>query len=70
MPSAFAADGQIILGHLAIAEKRNEIPPARDPIATLGLTRRRFTLDAMQGKKNFENARETENHLLVQLKAI
>ena len=31
-----AADGQIILGHLAIAEKSNEIPAAQAMIATLG----------------------------------
>jgi hypothetical protein len=46
--SAFATDGQIILGHLAIAEKSNEIPAAQDMIAALGLTGRLFTLDAMR----------------------
>lgn len=51
--SAFAADGQIILGHLAIAEKSNEIPAAQDMIASLGLTGRLFTLDAMHCQKNF-----------------
>jgi hypothetical protein len=50
--SAFAADGQIILGHLAISEKSNEIPAAQDMIATLGLTGRLFTLDAMHCQKN------------------
>jgi predicted transposase YbfD/YdcC len=50
--SAFAADGQIILGHLAIAEKSNEIPAAQEMIATLGLTGRLFTLDAMHCQKN------------------
>lgn len=50
--SAFAADGQIILGHLAIAEKSNEIPAAQDMIAALGLTGRLFTLDAMHCQKN------------------
>ena len=51
--SAFATDGQIILGHLAIAEKSNEIPAAQEMIATLGLTDRLFTLDAMHCQKNF-----------------
>lgn len=50
--NAFAADGQIILGHLAISEKSNEIPAAQDMIATLGLTGRLFTLDAMHAQKN------------------
>jgi len=50
--SAFASDSQIILGHLAIAEKSNEIPAAQDMIATLGLSGRLFTLDAMHAQKN------------------
>ena len=49
--SAFAADGQIILAHLAVAEKSNEIPAAQEMIATLGLTGRLFTLDAMHCQK-------------------
>ena len=53
--SAFAADGQIILGHLAIAEKSNEIPAAQELIATLGLTGRLFTLDAMHCQKNIRD---------------
>ena len=54
--SAFAADGQIILGHLAIAEKSNEIPAAQELIATLGLIGRLFTLDAMHCQKNLRNS--------------
>jgi hypothetical protein len=50
--SAFAADGEIILAHLAVAQKSNEIPAAQDMIATLGLTGRLFTLDAMHCQKN------------------
>jgi hypothetical protein len=50
--SAFATDGQIILGHLAIAEKSNEIPAAQDMIVALGLSGRLFTLDAMHCQKN------------------
>ena len=53
--SAFAADGQIILGHLAVSQKSNEIPAAQDMIATLGLTGRLFTLDAMHCQKNIRN---------------
>jgi hypothetical protein len=53
--SAFATDGQIILGHLAIGEKSNEIPAAQAMIAALGLTGRLFTLDAMHCQKNIRN---------------
>jgi hypothetical protein len=53
--SAFASDGQIILGHLAIDEKSNEIPAAQDMIATLGLSGRLFTLDAMHAQKNLRD---------------
>jgi hypothetical protein len=49
--SAFARDGQIILGHLAIAEKSNEIPAAQEMIATLGLSGRLFALDAIHAPK-------------------
>ncbi len=50
--SAFASDHQIILAHLAITEKSNEIPAAQEMIATLGLSGRLFTLDAMHAQKN------------------
>jgi hypothetical protein len=50
--SAFASDGQIILGHLAVDEKSNEIPAAQELIAALGLSERLFTLDAMHAQKN------------------
>jgi hypothetical protein len=53
--SAFASDGQIILGHLPIAQKTNEIPAAQDMIATLGLSDRLFTLDAMHAQKNLRS---------------
>ena len=67
--SAFAAGGQIILGHVAVAEKSNEIPAAQEMIASLGLQGRVFTLDAMHCQKTFAAACSTGNHLLVQLKA-
>lgn len=68
MLSAFAIDSQIILGHLAIAEKSNEIPAAQDLITTLGLSGRLFTLDAMHARKTFAAALATGRDLLVQLK--
>ena len=51
--NAFATDGQIILGHMAISEKSNEIPAAQDMIRDLGLTGRLFTLDAMHAQKTY-----------------
>lgn len=53
--SAFATDDRIILGHLAIDEKSNEIPAAQAMIETLGLTGRLFTMDAMHCQKNFRD---------------
>ena len=55
--SAFAHDDQIILAHLAIDEKSNEIPAVQDLITTLGqelggLSGRLFTVDAMHAQKN------------------
>ncbi|MFD2234510.1 ISAs1 family transposase [Phaeospirillum tilakii] len=53
--SAFAADQWIILGHLTVAEKSNEIPAAQEMISALGLTGRLFTLDAMHCQKNLRD---------------
>lgn len=50
--SAFAQDEAIILGHLAIDDKSNEIPAAQALITELGLEGRLFTLDAMHCQKN------------------
>lgn len=56
MLSAFASDGQIILGHLVVAEKSNEIPAAQTMIAGLGLAGHLFTLDAMHCQKNIRSS--------------
>lgn len=50
--SAFSTERRLILGHLAVVEKSNEIPAAQQLIASLGLTGRLFTLDAMHAQKN------------------
>ena len=50
--SAFATDGRIVLGHLAVAEKSNEIPAAQALIEALDLSGCLFTLDAMHCQKN------------------
>ena len=49
--SAFAVDDALILGHLQVGEKENEIPAAQAMIEALGLEGRLFTLDAMHCQK-------------------
>jgi hypothetical protein len=51
--SAFTHTQQIILGHIPIAEKSNEIPAAQKLIEELGLKGRVFTLAAPHCQKNF-----------------
>ena len=53
--SAFAHSDQIILAHLAIGEKSNEIPAVQELILTLGLRGRLFTVDAMHAQKNLRD---------------
>lgn len=50
--SAFAVDEQLILGHLEVDEKTNEIPAAQAMIEELALEGRLFTLDALHCQKN------------------
>ena len=49
--SAFTQDDLIILGHLEVADKSNEIPAVQSLIESLGLSGRVFTLDAMHCQK-------------------
>jgi predicted transposase YbfD/YdcC len=44
---------QIVLAHLKVAEKSNEIPAAPELIEAFGVTDRLFTLDAAHCQKNF-----------------
>ncbi len=50
--SAFAVDDQLILGHLEVDEKTNEIPAAQAMIRELALEGCLFTLDALHCQKN------------------
>jgi len=50
--SAFAVDGALILGHLEVGEKTNEIPAAQQLIKELGLEDHLFTMDALHCQKN------------------
>ena len=50
--SAFTVDGALILGHLEIEEKSNEIPAVQQLIKELTLTGCLITVDAMHCQKN------------------
>lgn len=52
MLSAFATQEQLVLGHLTVSEKSNEIPAVQQLIEELGLSGCVFTLDAMHCQKN------------------
>ena len=56
MLSALRHVDQIVLGHLMVGEKSNEIPTAPELIETLGLKGCVFTLDAEYCQKNCSNA--------------
>lgn len=53
--NAFAVDDALILGHLEVGEKSNEIPAVRRLIDELALEGRLITLDAMHCQKNSSN---------------
>jgi hypothetical protein len=49
--SAFDQHGLIVLGHVEVTEKSNEIPAAQALIESLGLQGRVFTMDALHCQK-------------------
>src|SRR3954469_1993856 len=66
--SVFATDGRIILAHVEIDDKTNEIPVAQALIAELHLEDCLFTFDAMHcQKKTFQAATAVGSHVLVQV---
>ena len=64
--SAFDHDGLIVLGHIEMDDKSNEIPAAQAMIASFGLSERVFTLDALHCQKTL--ALEKEADAVVQVK--
>jgi len=50
--TAFASASAIVLAHIEIDDKSNEIPAAQQMIGELGLTGVVFTADAMHCQKN------------------
>jgi hypothetical protein len=49
--SVFATDSRLILAHMEIPDKTNEIPAFQQLVKELGLTGKLFTLDAMHTQK-------------------
>ena len=49
--SAFDHDGLIVLGHVEVSDKSNEIPAAQALIESFGLPGRVFTMDALHCPK-------------------
>ena len=68
MLSAFAVDTALVLAHIEIDEKSNEIPAAKKLMEELHLAGHIVTCDAMHCQKNFEAAAVANAHLIVQLK--
>ncbi len=55
--SAFATDTALVLAHIDIAEKSNEIPAAQTLLAELGIARNALvTLDALHCQKNISRS--------------
>ena len=68
--SAFAADSALVLGHLEIDDKSNEIPAVQRLLGELGLANSVVTVDALHcQKKTFERAAERSLRLIAQVKA-
>jgi hypothetical protein len=65
--SAFATDSALVLAHIEIDQKSNEIPAAQKLFEEIALANRLVTLDAMRCKKTFEAAAVNAD-LIVQLK--
>jgi len=67
--SVFATQTALVLAHLDINEKSNEIPAAQAMLATLGITGTVVTLDALHcQKKTFEAGTTANATLVVQVK--
>jgi predicted transposase YbfD/YdcC len=68
--SAFDHDDLIVLGHVDVSDKSNEIPAAQALIESMGLPGRVFTLDALHcQKKTLAIASAKGADVLVQVKA-
>ena len=68
MLTAFAVDTALVLAHIEIDEKSNEIPAVQKLLEELDLAGHIVTCDAMHCQKTFEAADAADAHLIVQLK--
>jgi hypothetical protein len=66
--AARVLDTALVLAHIEIDEKSNEIPAVQKLLEELDVARHIVTLDAMHCQKTFENRRRRQAHLIVQLK--
>ena len=67
--SAFCQNERLILGHLPVSTKTNEIPVAQQLIEELGLKGCVYTLDALHcQKKTFDAALKQDSEVVVQIK--
>ena len=66
--SALATDTALVLAHVDIADKSNEIPAVQTLLADLGVARHLVTLDALHCQKTFEAAADAGIGLIVQVK--
>jgi len=66
--SALATDTALVLAHVDIADKSNEIPAVQTLLAELGIAGHLVTLDALHCQKTFRAAAEAGVDLIVQLK--
>lgn len=64
----FDADKKLILGHVSIEDKSNEIPAVQSLLQELELKNVVFTIDALHCQKKTFDLCDTDNALLVQLK--
>ena len=65
---AFNLEAGLVLAHVDIDEKSNEIPAAQRLLGELRLTNWTVTLDAMHCQKTLEAAVAAQAHIIVQLK--
>jgi predicted transposase YbfD/YdcC len=67
--SAFEADSALVLGHIEVDDKSNEIPAIERLVGELGLASCLVTADAMHGQKSFQRAAVADCRLIIQAKS-
>ena len=65
---AFDTKAGLVLAHIDIDEKSNEIPAAQQLLGELQVAHSTITLDALHCQKTFEAAAQAQAHAIIQLK--